>query len=470
VVAIGSNHDMGSKLAPGGKLRATISMEDDLPGWIAEEPAPTDLAEVDRRLAALGPDDISSIVYTSGTTGEAKGVVLPHRSFVDMARSSLAAFSLGEADVILSFLPFAHVFERTSSIFVGLSAGVTIWLSRGIPRLSEDIGEVRPTVMVSVPRVYEKMRQAVLERVAEAAFHRRLLFHWAVGRGRRAARSGGRPSGAAERWVLRPLRERLTGGRLRFFVSGGAPLSRDVEEFFWALGVRILNGWGMTETNSGATSNTERQHRYETVGLPLPGVEVKIAEDGEILVLSPGNMIGYHNRPEATAEVLVDGWLHSGDIGEIDSDGFLRITDRKKDLIKTAGGKYVAPQMLEARLQEDHLIERAVVIGDQRPYVVALIVPNWNAVRQELELDGDPEQLVHDERLLSRIQRTVDEVNSGLGGWESVKYFRALPHDFSEEQGELTPTLKIKRPAIQRNQAAAIEAMYSTPKPAGTPA
>jgi long-chain acyl-CoA synthetase len=470
VVAIGSNHDMGSKLAPGATLRTTVSMEDDLPGWIAEEPAAADRAEVDRRLAALGPDDISSIVYTSGTTGEAKGVVLPQRAFVDMARSSLEAFPLGEADVILSFLPFAHVFERTSSIFVGLSAGVTIWLSRGIPSLGDDIAEVRPTVMVSVPRVYEKMRQAVLERVAEAAPHRRLLFRWAVERGRRAARSGGRPPGAAERWVLQPLRERLTGGRLRFFVSGGAPLSREVEEFFWALGVRILNGWGMTETNSGATSNTEQRHKYETVGPPLPGVEVRIAEDGEIVVLSPGNMTGYYNRPEATAEVLVDGWLHSGDMGEIDSDGFVRITDRKKDMIKTAGGKYVAPQMLEARLQEDHLIERAVVIGDQRPYVVALIVPNWNAVGQELKLEGDPERLLADERLVSRVQRTVDDVNAGLGSWESVKYFRMLPHDLSEDQGELTPTLKIKRPAIQRNHAAAIAAMYSAPKPAPTPA
>jgi long-chain acyl-CoA synthetase len=234
--------------------------------------------------------------------------------------------------------------------------------------------------------------------------------------------------------------------------------------------VRILNGWGMTETNSGATSNTETRHRYETVGLALPGVELKIAEDGEILVRSPGNMLGYYNRPEATAEILADGWLHTGDIGELDSDGFLRITDRKKDLIKTSGGKYVAPQMLEARLQEDQLIERAVVIGDQRPYVVALIVPNWAAVRRELQLQGEPEQLVGDERVLARIQRTVDEVNSGLGSWESIKYFQPLSDDFSEEQGELTPTLKIKRPTIQRNHAATIEAMYAMRKPSPSPA
>jgi long-chain acyl-CoA synthetase len=467
VAAIGSEEAMASKLAPAPPLKAIVSMDDELPGWIADEPAPHAALEVDRRLAALSPDDVSSIVYTSGTTGEAKGVVLPHRSFVDMARSSLQAFPLGEADVALSFLPFAHVFERTSGIFVCLSAGATTWLSRGISRLSEDIVEVRPTVMVSVPRVYEKMREAVLERVAQAAFHRRALFHWAVARGPRAAHSGGRPPGAAERWVLEPLRSRLTGGRLRFFVSGGAPLSREVEEFFWAVGIRILNGWGLTETNSGATSNTETHHKYETVGLPLPGVELRVAGDGEILVRSPGNMLGYFQNPEATAQVLEDGWLHTGDIGEIDAGGFLRITDRKKDLIKTSGGKYVAPQALEARLQEDPGIERAVVIGDQRPYVVALIVPNWGTLHRELGLEGEPAQLVDDERVRARIQRRIDEVNAGVGSWETVKQFRLLAQDFSEESGELTPTLKVKRPAVQRNHSAEIEAMYASPRPSG---
>lgn len=461
VAAIGSRRALSGKLEAGKQVRVVAFFEDDLPAWLKAEPSRATEAEIDRRLAGISPDDVSSIVYTSGTTGEPKGVVLLHRSFVDMARSSLEAFHLSEDDVELSFLPYAHVFERTSGIFVGISAGVTIWLSRGTDRLTEDLAEVRPTVMVAVPRVYEKMHEAVLHRVGEAAFHRRTLFNWAVARGRSAARKGSRPPGAAERWVLEPLRNRLTGGRLRFFVSGGAPLARDVEEFFWALGVRILNGWGLTETNSGATSNTETAHRYETVGRPLPGVELKIAEDGEILVRSPGNMVGYHRKPEATAEVLRDGWLYTGDVGKLDEDGFLRITDRKKDLIKTAGGKYVAPQMLEARLQEDLAIERAVVIGDQRPYVVALIVPSWTTMRNELGLQGSPEDLVGDERVRARIRTRVNQVNAEVGSWETVKEFIVLPRDFTEESGELTPTLKVKRPLIERNHRDEIEALYT---------
>lgn len=256
----------------------------------------------------------------------------------------------------------------------------------------------------------------------------------------------------ADRLVLAALRHRLTGGQLRFFVSGGAGLAREIEEFFWAIGVPILNGWGMTETTAGTCSNTLYEHRFLTVGKPLPGVELKIAGDGEILVKSPGKMLGYHNKPEATAEILKDGWIYSGDIGEIDADGFLKITDRKKSLFKTAGGKYIAPLQLEFALARDPLIMRSVAIGDGRPYVTALIVPDRTAAtKQGLGETG----------LKAHIQKTVDEVNSHLGSWETIKYFTLLPEDFTEASGELSLKLDVKRNVVGQRYRDQIESMYT---------
>jgi len=437
-----------------------VTLEGDLEQWVADAPDPELLAEVEARAAAISPDDLVTLVYTSGTTGVPKGVMLAHRCIVDMARSCLEVFDLGPDDEALSFLPYSHVFERINGIFVGLAAGASGWIARGVPRLLDDLHECRPTVMVSVPRVYEKMHQQVMAVVRESPPWRRAIFNWAVGQGRRRARGQAAPTYAlAERIVLGPLRRRLTGGRLRFFVSGGAPLSSEVEGFFWALGVRILNGWGMTETASGATSNTEERHEFETVGPPLPGVEIRIAEDGEILVRSPGNMLGYYGNPEATAESLQDGWVLTGDIGELDAAGFLRITDRKKELIKTAGGKFVAPAPMEARLMQHAEIERAVVIGDERPYVTALVVPDWRVLESE-GVSGRPEELLEDERARAAVQRSVDELNRDLGNWETIKYFELLPADFTEESGELTPTLKVKRRVVQERYRDRIETMY----------
>jgi long-chain acyl-CoA synthetase len=439
-----------------------VRMDRELPEWMEAGPGEDARKQVEARGAAISPDDLATIVYTSGTTGEPKGVMLAHRNLVDMTRSCLAAFDIGQEDSCLSFLPYSHVLERINSIMVLLAAGGSSWLSRGVDHLAEDIQECRPTVMVAVPRVYEKMYQRVMTQVAHASPRRQWLFRWALGQGRRRSR-GQRAllHPLADRLVLSTLRQRLTGGRLRFFVSGGAPLGREVEEFFWSFGVPIYNGWGMTETSSGATSNTERRHRFETVGPALPGVEIRIAGDGEVLVHSPGNMLGYFRNEEATAEVLDDGWVHTGDIGELDADGFLRITDRKKDLIKTAGGKFVAPQPLEARLQQEAIIERAVVIGDQRPYAVALIVPDWGAMRRELGVSGDPDSLLQDGRAHAAVQRLVDDLNGELGSWERIKYFQLLPHDFTEESGELTPTLKVKRRAVQERYRDQIEKMYA---------
>ena len=455
-LAIVSNPAEAAKLRIAGPLRAIALMDTDVADWVAR--TPREIGEVIARLPQIRPDDISTIVYTSGTTGDPKGAELAHRNLVDITRAVLKVHPLSETDSTLSFLPYAHVFERINSIFTGLMFGGQAWISRGAEHLTDELAEVQPTIMCSVPRLYEKMHAAVMARVREASGPRRALFHWALRVGARYAHESTRgpllmaEHAIAERLVLAPLRKRLTGGRLRFFISGGAGLAREIEEFFWAIGVPILNGWGMTETSSGATSNTLHQHRFLTVGKPLPGVEVRIAEDGEILVNSPGNMVGYHNNPAATAEMLKDGWIYSGDIGEIDADGFLKITDRKKSMFKTAGGKYIAPLQLEFALSADPLIERSVVVGEGRPYVTALIVPDRDAAaKQRLDEAG----------LNAHIQKTVDEVNSHLGNWETIKYFTLLPEDFTEKSGELSLKLDLKRKVVAQHYEKEIESMYT---------
>lgn len=466
VMAIASDTKMASKLKTTSKLQSVVCMDAEVAKWVEQPPRRLD--EVIQRLEAIRPEDVCTIVYTSGTTGEPKGAELAHHSLVDMSRAVLKVHPLNESDTTLSWLPFSHVFERINGTFTLLLLGGQIWLSRGVEHLSEDLTEVQPTILLSVPRVYEKMHAAVMGRVRQSPAVRRALFGWAIGTGTKFSHEP-HPGPVltaqhrlAERLVLGPLRSRLVGGRLRFCISGGAALAREIEEFFWAIGVPILNGWGMTETSSGACSNTLTEHRFLTVGKPLPGVELKLAADGEILVLSPGNMVGYHNNPVATAEMLDEGWIRTGDIGELDRDGFLKITDRKKDLIKTAGGKYVAPQQLEFEIQRDELVEQAVVIGESKPYVTALIVPDWGAVTQRIP--GRPENLVHDDRVIALIEKSVDALNGRLGSWEAIKYFTLLPRAFSEEAGEMTSTLKIKRKVIAERYASQINSMYEGKK------
>jgi long-chain acyl-CoA synthetase len=461
VVAIASDSNMASKLTTTQTLRSIVTMDREVAGWLAQ--APQHLPEVFARLENIRPDDVCTIVYTSGTTGDPKGAELAHRNLVDVTRAVIKVHPLSDADYTLSWLPYSHVFERINGTFSVLMFGGQTWLS-GVDRLADDLAGVQPTILLSVPRVYEKMHSRVMDRVREAPGFRRALFNWALGVGTRFSHETNpgpmlkAQHRLAERLVLGPLRERLVGGRLRFFISGGAALAREIEEFFWAIGVPILNGWGMTETSSGACSNTLTQHRFLTVGKPFPGIDVKIEKDGEILVNSPGNMLGYHKNPIATAETLDHGWIRTGDIGEIDADGFLKITDRKKDLIKTAGGKYVAPQQLEFEIQRDDLVEQAVIIGESRPYVTALIVPDWSAVTKRIP--GRPEDLIKDERVIALIDKAVDGVNGRVGNWEAIKYFTLLPRAFSEEAGEITPTLKIKRKVVAQRYASQIESMY----------
>ncbi len=463
VVAIASDPNMASKLKPNETLKTIVTMATEVEQWLVQPPRR--LGEVVGRLEAIRPDDICTIVYTSGTTGDPKGAELAHRNLVDVTRAVTKVHPIGETDYTLSWLPYSHVFERINGTMTILMIGGQIWLSHGVEALAEDLAEVQPTILLSVPRVYEKMHSRVMDLVREAPGVRRALFNWAVGVGTRYSHEANpgpllkAERRLAERLVLGPLRHRLVGGRLRFFISGGAALAREIEEFFWAIGVPILNGWGMTETSSGACSNTLTQHRFLTVGKPFPGIELKIEKDGEILVNSPGNMLGYHKNPVATSETLDHGWIRTGDIGEVDADGFLKITDRKKDLFKTAGGKYVAPQQLEFEIQRNDLVEQAVIIGDTRPYVTALIVPDWAAVNKRIA--GPPEELVKDPRVIGLIEHAVDAVNKRVGSWEAIQYFTLLPRAFTEEAGEITPTLKIKRNVVAQKYADQIESMYT---------
>ena len=454
VLAIAGDEELAGKVRDVGAVRRVALMDREVATWIDEQP-PLPWDRFDQIQSVVRRDDVATIVYTSGTTGMPKGVRLAHRNFLDMAASALAAFEVGPDDVVLSVLPYSHVFERVNSVFVAIAAGATIWVSRGLDQVREDIAAAQPTIMCGVPRLFEKVRERVLE-AATASPVRRRLFRWAVAAGRRRLPVEHQ---LANRLVLAGVRRRISGGHLRFFVSGGAPLGIDVERFFWDLGIRILQGWGMTELCSGATSNTESAHRYGTVGRPLPGVELRIEDDGEIVVRSPGSMLGYNGDPAATAATLSDGWVLTGDIGETDADGFLRITDRKKDLIKTAGGKYVAPLPIEAKLMEDRLIEWAVVVGDSRPYVTALIVPDWqNLVAAGIR--GDPEQLAQSPHVRALVQPIVDRVNAGLERWETLKTFAILPRSFTIERDELTPTLKPKRRVIERQYADVVDSLY----------
>jgi len=462
---IAGSPDLAARLDPRPETTRVVLIDAEVRDWL-QTAGSAEREELDRRIGSVRSEDLASIVYTSGTTGEPKGVMLRHSNLIAAEKAGLQVFDLGPSDILLSFLPYSHVLERVDGVFVPTCAGCSIYLARSIDTLVEDIQAARPTAMIGVPRAFEKIYEAVHDQVSLKPALHRALFQWAIGVGilRMAPESG---PGArllvrlADRLVLDSLRQRLTGGRLRFFISGGAPLNEKVEQFFWALGVKILQGWGMTETTSGATSNTETMHRYRSVGQPLPGLQLKLADDGEILVRGPVVTSGYYNLPQATAEVLsADGWLSTGDMGFL-ADGFLTITDRKKDLIKTSGGKYIAPLPIEARLQAERAVKAVLVVGNERPSAAALIVPDWDAVRSQLGIAGMPAELKKDPRVRGLFQELVDQCNRDLASFESIKRFALLERDFAENLDELTPTLKPKRKVIGEHFAAEIEALYS---------
>ena len=400
------------------------------------------------------PDDLATLIYTSGTTGTPKGVMLTHRNIVSNLLASCRLIEVGPADVILSFLPLSHGFERLFD-YAFFWKGACIAYAEQVDRVVANLLEVRPTVMAAVPRFYEKLYARILGSLQKAGRLRRSAFEWARGIGAREAehrRRGERPplltrwSHAIARALVLDRFSAGVGGRLRFFISGGAPLPPDVSDFLFSLGFTICEGYGLTETSPVLTVNPPGAIRPGTVGRPLPGVEVRIAPDGEILVRGPNIMKGYWNRPSETEEALKEGWFHTGDIGEVDAEGYLRITDRKKDLIKTAGGKYVAPQPIENRLKASPRILNAVVVGEARKFPAVLVVPAPGAT---------PEQ----------IQAEIDGINRTLAHHEQLKKFALLEKDFSIEEGELTPTLKVRRRVIEKKYRAQIEALYPGDKP-----
>jgi len=419
--------------------------------------------EADGRLAShLQPepveeDDLATLIYTSGTTGPPKGCMLSHRNLVNAAICVVEGMN-HPGDVVLLFLPLAHSYGRLAHQ-AAAHRGATVALVADVAQVPEALAAVRPTVLPAVPRVYEKVYANTLGEIERAGGLHRRIGLWALGVGARtsrARREGRRVGGVlalqerlADRLVFAKVRERL-GGRLRVGISGAAPLSTEVMEFFHSLGIPVIEGYGLTETASSATVNEPGDFRIGTVGRPVEGAEVRLAEDGEILFRSPSVFVGYYNEPEATAAALTDdGWLRTGDVGEIDDDGFLRITDRKKDLIITAGGKNIAPQNLENALKASRFVSHAIVVGDRRPYVTALLTLD----EAEVAAGGrDPQELV---------QELVDGVNRDRTRVEQIKRFVILPRDFSQEEGEVTPTLKLRRKVIHEHFADEIERLYA---------
>lgn len=425
-------------------------------------------AELNRRETNVGADDVFTIIYTSGTTGQPKGVVLTHRNMVASFESAIRAFDLRETDEQYLFLPLAHVLGREVE-WAPILAGAPIAFSDGLARIKFDLVEVRPTFMAGVPRIFEKLYTAVQAGTKQGVAPKRAVVAWSLGVGARhaaAVRRGEQPGALlrtqhalADSLVLSKLRRRLGLDRCRFLISGGAPLATEIAEFFHAIGLLILEGYGLTETAAAAFVNRWNSYRFGTVGPAIDAIEYRLAGDGEILLRGPSVFDHYHNNVAATAEALDSNrWFHTGDIGVIE-DGFLRIVDRKKDLIVTAGGKNVAPQMLENALKARcPLVSQVVVFGDKRSHCVALITPSEQAARHFGE--GDAARAAISTELRAAVQAAVDALNARLASYETIKNFSILPADFSEGTGELTPSLKVKRDVVASRYSNVIDALY----------
>ncbi len=436
--------------------------------------AQLDDGEYRARPLATGPHELLTILYTSGTTGEPKGVMLTHNNLVSNVRSVLQVLEIKSGDISLSVLPLSHIFERMAGHYVMFYAGVTICYAESFAAVAQNFLEVRPTVMTMVPRGYEKIFARVEEVARQGGAAKERLLRWAVDVGRRhlACKLEERRPGAwlalqyrlADRLVFSRLR-RLTGGRIRYFVSGGAPLNPDLARFFLAAGLPILEGYGLTETSPVIAFNQPGGIRPGTVGRPIPGVEVAIAEDGEILTRGPHVMKGYYKRPEATAAAIEpDGWFHTGDVGDLDSEGRLSITDRKKDLIVTAGGKNIAPQPIENRVSSNPYVSQVVMIGDRRSFPILVVVPEFEALaawanNQGIRF-GSRDDLVVDRRVVEFMEREVLDSLADLARHERPKKLALLPNELSLDNGEITPTLKIKRRVVEERYREIINALY----------
>lgn len=424
--------------------------------------------------AAVKPEDLLTLIYTSGTTGNPKGVMLTHRNLVSNIISSADVISFDDTDLLLSFLPLSHSFERMAGYYTAMACGATVAYAESVETVRDNMLEVRPTVVTTVPRLFERIYSKIQKQVDSGPPISRRIFQWAVETGKEYARrrkAGSVPPelslqhAIADLLVYRKLRAK-TGGRMRFFVSGGAALAGEFGEFFEAVGLTIIEGYGLTESSPVISANRLDKYRFGSVGMPIPGVEVKIAYDGEILARGPNVMKGYWNNPRATEEAIDrEGWLHTGDIGFISLDGFIHITDRKKHLFVSSGGKNIAPQPIENLFLKSRYIEQFMLIGDRRQFLTALIVPDFDALKEYAESNhlpfGNNSDLTRLEEVNMLIQSDIAQLQKDLAGYERVRKFTLLDRQFSIEEGELTPTQKVRRNVIEQRYAHLIERMYA---------
>lgn len=426
----------------------------------------------DKSASLAKPDTLASILYTSGTTGVPKGVMLTHRNFISNVKGVAEVIAFSHEDKVLSWLPLSHSFERIAT-YTYLYKGCSIAYAENMLTVGENMPEVRPTVVVGVPRMFEKVYAAVMDNVLASSPIKRKIFFWAmkVGRefGQRTLRGETIPKflafkrKIAHKLVFSKIIAR-TGGRIRFFVSGAAPLSKDIAELFYAMGLIVLEGYGLTETSPVISVNTLEKIKFGSVGPPIPDVEVKIAEDGEILAKGPNIMKGYYKMEEETREAIKEGWFYTGDIGHLDEDGFIVITDRKKDIIVTAGGKNVAPQPIENTLKTNTYVSDVLVIGDKRKFMSALVIPNFEKLEEYAKFNNIPyenrQELIRNEAIIKFLEAEIDRATPNLASYEKIKKIALLDREFTIADGEITPTLKIKRNVVEKKYKARIDALY----------
>jgi long-chain acyl-CoA synthetase len=451
-----------------GSSEDSISMAD-----LAAKGAAVDVARWEQRYSAVGPEDVCTFIYTSGTTGPPKGCIISHGNYRAMLDMVNATSVIEGEDVSYLYLPLAHSFALLIQLgSFDLGATLAYW-ERDPLKIMPNLAELKPTYFPSVPRIFEKIYTAANSGMEKEGGLKKVVFDRAikVGAKMRAVERSGRKPGFLlsreyaflDRQVLSKIRG-LFGGKLRLAVSGAAPINPEILRFFDAAGVLVLEGWGMTETSTAATISSPEDFKVGTIGKPFPGCEIRIADDGEILVKGPNVFQGYHKNEEATRETIVDGWLHTGDIGEIDSEGFIKITGRKKDIIITAGGKNITPANLEADIKQHPLVSQCVVVGDRRPYLVALVTLDPEEAAgyiHEHGLSESPEQLAANADVKKSIEAHVEEINKNYARVEQVKKIAILPQDLSQENGELTPTLKVKRAVVASKHEAEIEGLYA---------
>lgn len=452
--------------------------EPDTVGWtsVMEEGARyrADHPEMlEKSIAKVKPDDLLTIIYTSGTTGVPKGVMLTHNNLVSNVISSAQVIDFGPADTMLSFLPLSHTFERMAGYYTALACGATIAYAESVDTVRDNMLEVNPTIITTVPRLFERIYSRVIKQVDAGSPLKKRIFYWGIDVGHRyarAVRAGSVPlflrlqRAIANALVYSKLRER-TGGKMRFFVSGGAALGKEFGEFFEAVGLAIIEGYGLTESSPVISVNQINRYKFGTVGHAIPGVEVKIAGDGEILARGPNIMKGYYNNEEATRQAIdEDGWLHTGDIGLIDSEGFIHITDRKKHLFVSSGGKNIAPQPIENLFLSSKYIEQFMLIGDRRMFLTALIVPDFDSLKEYADSRNIPytsiADLVKDPSINDLIDTEINDIQKDMANYERVRRFTLLEKQFSIEEGELTPTQKVRRKVIEERYGHLIDNMY----------